>query len=267
MKDTSTANINPQLVDTMEKIYDKEDHMLSREARITADMNVWKIATLCLSVAVVMMTLIVLMVFSYNKTPQVYWAKLYPDGGWDVNFYDQQNLANSTKSFDFYKNTVDSLLTSFVKFRYSKNPYTIRNDYGRAQIFMGSALYRQFVAKDEGNAANVAIEYSDCKNCKVVEIKIRNIHHINAVNKMITNKKDDYIYITTFHVTEIERTSEGMKLGQKPKIINLQWRLLTEPERVAKINALGDGLNNFISLNPLFLEVISASYEDDIVIN
>lgn len=216
-------------------------------AGVTVERNYWAIATVLLSSAL-LLTVIALyhQTNAYENNVRTLMVKLYPNGTYDVNRVNFDGMPN------YFLTTVNSLLSNFVKRRFSKNSDSITSDYGYAYQFMSPALRNRFM--NEEHAGSTAHAFENCSDCDQVSVKVGVIQHYEA-DSTITHAKPDHEYRSTVFATFVTRTPDGTLISNAKKIITLVWR----------IRALRD-LNNHVSsvrADPIGLVIVRASVKSD----
>ena len=222
---------------------------IARDATLAVDRNRWFI------VSIILALLAFYSMYSaheanqrYENDVRVQWVKMYPNGTWDVEFYD----AGEEKTF--FPATIDALISQFIERRYSKNKYTIQYDYGFALLFMEKKLKNYFVSREGYNAPQVAADFAVCDDCEEVAVTVKNISHYDAESVQI-NDKIGTLYRTTVFVEEKRFDRDGAFIGEFDKKVQLSWRVRPKGEiRPSKEE---------LKLNPIGLEIHQAQYLDE----
>jgi hypothetical protein len=176
-----------------------------------------------------------------DNTIKTAWVKMYPDGTWDVEFNDEKRQP------DFFQSTIDYILRNWSKRRYSKIPSSVNSDYGFCYTFLSPALQNDFVSPDGFNAPAAAAKISECNNCPVTKIKVRNIDHYDS-DKTKFGKFDGTLYRTNVFATRETRAADGTLNGTENIIIPIQWRIKSKEEIQAE--------KDLLKTNPIGLEII-----------
>jgi hypothetical protein len=252
---TSSKENVVELPDSMQgKLLDGELQKLlvrSREkgelARAQTDRNRW------FFVSLILMTGILLFGYGwytadarFAENVRIAWVKLDPSGGYTIEFDDTKNKDT------YFKATLDSKLFEWVERRFSKDKYTISDDYGFAYILMSPALKKEFL--DEYDAARVASEHEKCIQCDQVEYKVRVVEHIDEMT-LGPGDSEEKIYHSIAYATEYVRNSGGKLYDKSNQIINLVWRFKTKKEIISEKDNL--------RYNPIGIEIIRYSKQED----
>lgn len=224
--------------------------VIAREAGLAVDRNHWFWAFM------VMGLFALYCLYSANvanerfaNNVQVAFVKMYPNGTWDINFYD------SEKAQDYFPTTVDALITQFVERRYSKQSHSISGDYGFSSLFMSKDLLRTFLDPEQFNAPQVAANQVDCDGtCKQVKIKVRTINHYDSEMTRF-GPLEGALYRTNVFVTQTIKRADGSVHSEINKIVPLQWRIRSKQEISADRDAL--------IANPIGLEIIHYDLLED----
>lgn len=223
---------------------------IAREASLAVDRNHWFWAFIIMSVFA-MGCLYYANVANerFANNVQVAYVKMYPNGTWDIEFYD------SEKSQDYFPTTIDALITQFVERRYSKQSHSIGGDYGFASLFMGKDMLREFLDPAQFNAAQVAADQQGCEgSCKQIKVKVRNINHYDSEMTMF-GPVEGALYRTNVFVEEVHKNPDGSAGSRKKKIVPLQWRIRSKKEISSNKEAL--------VANPIGLEIIDYDLLND----
>lgn len=227
----------------------KAKRPLARDAVIAVDRNRWFL------IAVIMACIALYALYSanvanerYERNVRVQWVKMYPNGTWDIEFYDE------SRAQEFFPATIDALLTQFVERRFSKQRMTIKYDYGFATQFLSQDLEKEFLDPNRGNAAQIAAQVEQCSDCNQTVIKVRNIDHYDA-EKIKLGATEGALYRTNIFVREVTLNKQGDVVKEANKIISLAWRIREKNE----VNVTKEVL----VLNPIGLEITKADYLED----
>jgi len=245
-KDTE-AHIKP--VDEQIKPGKSPDSIV-RESRLATDRNRWFYVCLAL---VVLCLLLGIQTMQANKrfaeNVQVAWVKMYPNGTWDIEFYDE------SRGPQFFQSTIDYMLKEWVQRRFSKQRTSIESDYGFSLQFMSSKMAKAFLDTDQYNAAHVVAEFLEKTEEPEIEIKVDAIDHYDSDITRF-GRADGTLYRTNVFVTQKKTGSDGSLLGDPvSKIVSLQWRIKSVGEIAAD--------KKMLTINPIGLEVINATIVDD----
>lgn len=181
-----------------------------------------------------------------SKPPQMGWVLLYPDGSWRVEF----NAPSSIQ--EYFKTTIDSLLTQYVEYRYQQIPQTIRDDYGRATLFQSPAVKQNFVSPDGFNAIEKAGVISTSRSPDTKRVEVVFFDHQDSVKGIFkAGSSTGRIVRSTVYVDETVIDNYGLPVGNPTrKIINLSWTLKNPDD-------LKNKEQKFFSVNPLGLEILT----------
>jgi hypothetical protein len=215
---------------------------------LVVDRNRWMLFAFGLLV------LCMLLFFMYNKTAadarnntQLMYIKMYPDGTWDMDFFD------SKRAVEFLPATVDSLLTNWVQRRFREDPTTVSKDYGFARWFMDPKTSAAFMDPAQGDALRKATQIADCRNCPLKEIEIRTISHFDSDTGTFGQIPGAF-YRTNVFIREKMLNDVGNLMSTKRKIVKVQWRLMSKQE-ISAIVATKDGMD-WVRANPIGLQIL-----------
>lgn len=178
---------------------------------------------------------------------RVEWVKLDPSGGYTIQ-YDSENRPTT-----FFRATVQSLLSRYVKARYQKERYTVAHEYGIAYLFMSPQLQQRFLVEE--HAPMRAARLQKCPTCNSVAIQVRTMQDIDKVALILPDAHPSAIYTTLVFVTETVRDPDGLTVRRANKIITLQWRIKSRRQIVRHREAL--------AYDPLGIEIMTDSIKDD----
>lgn len=213
-----------------------------KDGLVIVDRNAWFAVSMILGIiALVAMFMAVQANNRFAENVQVAWVKMYPNGTWDIDFYDE------SRGQEFFQSTIDALIREWVERRYSEVQHSIRFDYGYVQQFMSAKLAREFVDINGFNAARKAAEVMECMTCDETFASVRNIDHYDS-DKTNFGRVEGTLYRSNVFIREETKDSEGGEKGTNNKIVSLQWRLKSKKE----IEANRDQLK----INPIGLEII-----------
>lgn len=214
---------------------------------LLVDRNRWFITTLLLAII-----LLVCVTGWYRAEERfanhvrVAFVKLDPSGSYSISFYDDNDKPT------FFKNTINSLLTTYVERRFSKNPYTISADYGYVLNFMSAQLRNSFL--QNYNAAKVAADFETCKTCQQIKVTVRAIQHEES-DRTILDGKPGTIYRSTVFARATELNPDGTVVSRANEIITLTWTL-------QNIGSLPNNLSA-IQADPIGIEILAESLKAD----
>ncbi|MBL0319163.1 MAG: hypothetical protein IPP74_07730 [Alphaproteobacteria bacterium] len=227
----------------------KKHDPLIREAVLSVDRNRWCLAACFLMVALLIALLEIFIIHQqFAHQVKVAWVKMTPSGTWDIEFYDE------TRQVEFFPATIDYMLSRFVERRYSKNPYSIRFDYGFSQQLMSQQLAQQFISPNQFNAPQVAADFMSCTSCPEIKITMRNINHFDS-EKTHFNTQPGHLYRTNVFVRESSYYRDGTLKEEANKIVFLTWRLKSKSDIEAD--------KSMLRINPIGIEILSSDYLDD----
>jgi hypothetical protein len=202
-----------------------------------------------------LLILCVLLFVMYNKAAadarrntQLMYIKMYPDGTWDMDFFD------SKRAVEFLPATIDSILTNWVKRLLQENPATVSADYGLAQLFMSDKAAAAFVDPKQGNAVAKAAKILNCETCPTKEIEIRNISHFDSEAIKI-GAGTGAMYRTNVFIREKNLADLGTLTSTHRKILKVQWRLMSKREIQSIVTSAG-GMD-WVRANPIGLQILN----------
>ncbi len=217
---------------------------------LKVDRNRWFVVSLLLAITV--------LVFAYDNVQlrkdrsdlDIAWVRVFPNSSWDVSFNDMPNQPQ------FFQSTIDAVLERFVKARYSKDPQTVRAEYGAAIEFMSPLLSKNFKSESGFDAAEVASKLIACgNNCGKVMIANPIFEHIE---KTPTINKTNVIYRTNVYVDEVSIDALGARSVEE-SIISLEWRIMGKSEIIAKYPRTknNDQMLSYLRFNPVGIEIVN----------
>lgn len=232
---------------------------VTRAAKLAADRNRWFAVTLLLVIAnAVLVFQLASMSTDLATNYKVAWVKMNASGTWQID------LSETQEKRTYLGATVDSILSTWVKRRFSEQPETIRSDYGYALQFLSRRLKTQFTSTDGFNAAQRAADIRDNRNHGLVKYKIGVIDHFDQDNEgLFAGGVKSIVYRTNIYVLREEFSAAGAPRSEPDKrFITLEWRLMSDPE----INSIlrKDGGIDWLRANPIGLEIVSFTENDDI---
>jgi len=182
---------------------------------------------------------------------KVAWVKMYANGTWDVVLHENQGPQQ------FLQQTVDSLLSNWVKRRFSKIPETIRNDYGYATLLMSERKKGEFVDQEGFNAAQIAANVLACRGCDVMRYNVGPIDHFDIDEDLLSGVSSTVYRTNVFADKQVISASGQVKDSDK-RIVRIQWRLM-DAEEVQRMSRRDGGLE-WLRQNPIGIEIVE--YEE-----
>ena len=180
---------------------------------------------------------------------KIVWLKMYPNGTWDMEFHDEDRQP------EFFRSTVDYLLTQWVERRFSEIPHAIKNDYGIAYIFMSSKLQAEFIDPKGYDAKAKAVRVMNCKSkCKEVHFKVKTIDHYDS-DKAGFGQHEGTLYRTNIFAQKTTLSNNGRSAPQK-LIVSIHWRIKSKEEIQADKKVLKQ--------NPIGLEILMYELLEDV---
>ena len=184
-------------------------------------------------------------------------TKFNVDGTWDIDY------SQNKKHFAYSKNTVESIIRKYTKYRYSKDPGTIKQYFGRAQHYMNNKTFNKFASEKGFFAANVIEETVACKNCQVFNVNAKKTFIYNEYNHFF-GKKDGHkkVYQSNAYFDEEESRPDGTVIKVRRKLLNITWRIRTEKEQEKFLRSFKENekeqekLRGIIDLNPIGFIVV-----------
>jgi hypothetical protein len=183
----------------------------------------------------------------FSNHVKVAFVKLDNSGSHTISFYDEASKV------PYNLNTINSLLSEYVERRFSKTPYSIRADYGKALIFMSPQLQEEF--RSNYQAAKVASDLESCKSCQQIKVEIRTWQH-EENNEAILNGQSNTIFRTTFFIRETTLNPDGSIISRANKIVTLTWWFHKN------VSELADNLD-MLRADPLGIEILAESLKAD----
>ncbi len=183
-------------------------------------------------------------------------VKMSIDGTWTVEFPDG-------KATDEYPiSVVESVLSKYAKYKYSKSPETMQLYYGYIAHMMSQEHFTEFTDEKGWNAKLKIEEILGCNACETIEIKTQDQFIFNEYEHQEKNQKAKLVYQTHLYVNEIKKDSQGIIISKLKKIVSITWRIRTKKEQndYAKQfikNKQKDQLREIMLENPIGLQVIS----------
>ncbi|MDC0948143.1 hypothetical protein OAS86_02205 [Gammaproteobacteria bacterium] len=220
---------------------------------IAVDRNRWFLICIVLSFILAFVIVDNIRLRKDRSDVDVAWVKVFPNGTWDIDIDQSQNKP------EFFRSTVNKLLTDFVKNRYQVHAETIATDYGGVLPFLSAHLKREFLNADQ--AANFAADASSCKaDCERIDVTIKNIEHYEIIPNSIDNSK---VYRTNIFIEQIGNLVDA-PTRVASYIIFVEWRILTKQAMLNKFPDIKTDSEQqaYLRVNPIGLEVIN--YEKQI---
>lgn len=233
------------LIPTTEKDALKKQRHTASIATAKANENRW----FYVAISAIAMTCITSMGWHaadkrFAENVRVAYVKLSPNGTYVVDYADEE------KPVDWFTATVESKLSEFAEKRYSKRRDTITTDFGFANLMMSPEMRADFLENQQ--AAKVAAELVDCRQCAQVTNKIREVQSIDK--DLVPGSKQRKQYNTLVFSTMQSKDASG-RVSCANKIITLLWTFRTKDEIVSKREEL--------RYNPLGQEIIRSTIKDD----
>jgi hypothetical protein len=253
VKNTSQKkNQEPVILDSSKQAkITKSPKLAKREAALSVDRNRWFIATLVLAlIALVSVMSAYKANIRADNSIKTAWVKMYPSGTWDIEFHDENQEP------EFFKATIDYLLRQWVERRYSKIPYSIKNDYGHVFNFMSTALKQDFISAKGFNAPEKAAEIADCVSCQSVKVKLRSPPDHYDSDKTKFGKYEGTLYRSNVFIQKQVMNSDGSIMKTENMIVPLQWRLKSKREIQAD--------KKILEYNPIGLEIMAYDILKDV---
>ncbi len=215
---------------------------------VLIDRNRWSLATIVLA----LITLISVIGWfiaddRFANHVKVAFVKLSPSGSFDVSYYDENSKPT------YFINTINSLLSNYVERRFSKESYSISSDYGYALNFMSPELKNSFI--NDYKAAQIAAEFSSCRNCQQIQVRVRTTPQNEESDSAIIDGKPGTVYHTTVFARATELNPDGTTLSKINEIISLTWT-------IQDISTLPDNLDA-IEANPIGIVILAESVKVD----
>ena len=215
---------------------------------ILIDRNRWSLTTIVLS----LITLVSVIGWyiadeRFSNHVKVAFVKLSPSGSFNVSYYDENSKPT------YFINTINSLLSNYVERRFSKESYSISSDYGYALNFMSPELKNSFI--NDYKAAQVAAEFSACKNCQQIQVRVRTTPQNEESDSAIIDGKPGTVYHTTVFARVTELNPDGTESSKINEIISLTWT-------IQDITSLPDNLDA-IEANPVGIVILAESVKVD----
>jgi len=181
-----------------------------------------------------------------EKPAETRYILMYPNGEWKIEFNPPANQQQ------FYKSTVDKLLSDYVNYRFSEIPQTIRSDFAKATLFLGAQQRSWFMNEDGFNAIDLAGAISTSKNPDTKRVNVLFFDHQDSVTGVFdAGAKTKKIIRTNIYIEEVKTDKYGSSIS-KPvrKIINLTWTLASEEQ-------LNTKKRKYFLVNPIGLTILT----------
>lgn len=194
---------------------------------VAVDRNKWFVVALILSLIIILMFFyITSLVGKATANTQVIWVKMFSDGHSEVETSAPSDIQQ------FYRANIDKNIADYVSYRWNQRPTTIREDYGRALLFMGRELGGSFTNPQGFYAADKAAKISSAIDSDSITYHVDLIDHYDkkATYTAATKTKGE-LYRTNIYVTKSVNGAHGENKA-KPEsfILQLDWRLATKDE-------------------------------------
>lgn len=225
-----------------------------RDAKLAADRNWWFVY--CAIATVVALLLLINNMHLRGELTYKYdvaWVKMYKNGTWDIDFND------SDRSRELLPATIDSILATWVRRRFSENQHSVRFDYGFSHLFMSQELANHFTSSEGFNAPQRAADVSMCVTCPTVAYDVGPIDHFDS-DRSTFGSETGTLYQTNVFATRRLRWAVGLdgKDTEDKRIIRIKWRLLSPREIKFRVNQ--EGGQEWLRANPIGLEIVD--YEE-----
>ena len=224
-------------------------------SRLATERNRWFVIALIMALISLVSVVFAIRAASEVQEVKVVWVKMYPDGTWNTEFYDQN------REKEFFQSTIDYLIRQWVIRRYSEIPVSIKNDYGFVYQFMSPVIQKEFLDKEGFDAAKKASDISTSTSGTLRKIKVRNISHYDS-DKTNFGAYPGTLYRSNIFITQISFNSDGTKTGEEKLIVSLQWRIKSKKELMADDMFKKDSVGTLQS-NPIGLEIIDYNIMND----
>lgn len=218
-----------------------------KDAQIFVEKNKWFVVVLLL------VAMLVGLFFMYvgaktesNKLSETRYVLIYPDGSWKIEFNPPSNTQQ------FFKTTIDKLLSDYITYRFAITPQTVRSDYGKATQFLSPQQREWFVSPDGFNAIELAGTITNSNNSHTTKVNVLFFDHQDSVKGIFDGGKNSRRIIrTNIYTEEVTIDKYGTTIN-KPvrKIINLTWTLASKDQLAKKDQ-------KFFLVNPLGLTILT----------
>ena len=218
-----------------------------KEGNAIVEKNKWFVVVLIQAVFLLIILFMYIGEASQNDKPaETRYMLMYPDGSWRVEFSPPSNQQ------EFYKTTIDKLLSDYVGYRFGKSPQTIRSDYAKATLFQGAQVKAYFVDENGFDAINKAGELSNNRNANTVKVNVLFFDHHDSVKGIFSGGSESKKIIkTNIYTEEIEIDRFGNSVGEPVrKIITMSWTLMSQKQLKKKEN-------KFFLVNSLGLQILN----------
>lgn len=230
-----------------------------KEALLITERNRYFIIAAIFGLIAVVSIVFAILASQKEVEVKMVWVKMYRDGSWDVDVMD------ATNEKDFFKDTVDKELISWVTKRYQEVPYSIKSDYGYVYNFMCPEMKDDFMNPEGFNAVDRASDIANCQSCDIKEISVRSIDHYDS-DKTQFGEYNGVLYRSNIFITMKSKNPNGTKTDTENMIVPIKWRLKSKDEivsdRILK-ESIKDGDLTIIKQNPIGLEILEASIMKD----
>lgn len=208
---------------------------------VAVDRNKWFIIALVLAMIIAIEFMYCMRLSQQAiKNTEVLYIKMYDDGRSQVSFSAPDDIQQ------FYVKNIDKNLTDYVSYRWDERSSTIREDYGRALLFMGTELKGFFQAPNGYFAADKAAKISSTLDGDTKTYHVDLVDHYDKKAMYLAGgKKKTELYRTNIYLTRSVTGPHG-EVRAKPEkfILQVDWRLATKDE-------LKEKNKDFFNVNPL----------------
>jgi len=229
-----------------------------RAAELSADRNRWFLICLGLIVVVLAMAFkLTQMSSDLASNYKVAWVKMDPSGTWNID------LSETQEKRTYLGATVESILSKWVRRRFSEQPETIRSDFGYVMEFLSPRLKADFTSETGFNAAQRAADIRSNRSHGSVIYEVGVIDHFDQDNNaLFAGGIKSTVYRTNIYVQRKEFLPTGAERGAPDKkFITIEWRLMTDREINLITNK--DGGIAWLRENPIGLEIVSYQENED----
>ncbi len=229
-----------------------------RSAELAADRNRWFVVSLVLALVIVLLAIkLSSLSIDIATNYKVAWVKMNPSGTWKIELSETQGERA------YLRATVDSILSNWVRRRFSEKPETIRSDYGYALTFMSERLKVDFTSESGFNAAQKAADIRSNRSAGAVLYNIGTIDHFDQDNNaLFSGGIEATVYRTNIYVQRRELLPSGVEKGAPDKrFITIEWRLMSGRE-IGLIVKKEGGIE-WLRENPIGIEIVSYQENED----
>lgn len=230
-----------------------------KEAALRVENNRYFVITVIFGIITILSIIFAIWASLRDVEVKMVWIKMYRDGSWDVD------VQSPLQEKDFFKDTIDKELITWVTKRYQEVPYSVKSDYGYVYNFMSPEMKSNFNSATGFNAIEKASKIASCESCDIVRVSVRSIDHYDSdLTKF--GKFDGTLYRSNIFITLTYKNPHGSKEETENMIVSMKWRVKSkeeiEADKILK-ESIKNGDLTLIKLNPVGLEILESDIMKD----